>query len=33
MAGFYASVINRKPGEGMYGVKNPGEMTPEDVPF
>jgi len=30
MAGFYANAINRKPGEAMYGVKDPDEMTPEE---
>ena len=30
MAGFSETTINLKPGEGMYGAKDPGEMTPEE---
>jgi hypothetical protein len=27
MAGFCTTAVNRKPGEAMYGVKDPDEMT------
>jgi len=30
MAGYGATAINRKPGEGMYGAKDTDEMTPEE---